>query len=149
MHVAEQTERMQQVADTFRDAVQDRNVEALVSCFAEDCEVELLNLKLHGRDGVRKWYHWMCGHMKSTSFEHVCSAVNGSIYIEEYIMHGVIHNGKKMHNKQTRVLEFNGDKIKSFRLYLDRLQFADSVVNDFAGKIVVRKFIEISVKGMK
>ena len=149
MQAAGKEEQMERVAGEFRDAMQNRDLAALLHLFREDCEIELFDLKLRGHDGVEKWFNWTFGHMKAMQFERLSSAVGGDIFYEEYLLSGVIHNGKKTQSRQARVLVFEGGRVKSFRLYMDRLQFADSVVNDFAGRLIVKKFIEVSVKGMK
>jgi len=140
---------IEQVAEKFGDAMESGDMAALLECFNEDCEIELLGLKLHGHKGVKKWYEWTGQHMKQMQFDKTSSAINGNLYFQEFTLNGIIHNGKKVTSKQSRVLEFEDGKVKKFRLYLDRLQFAESVVNDFASKIIVGKFIDVSVKGMK
>ncbi len=149
MTISQTEDRLTELAEGFGDAIERKDLTALLECFADDCEIELFNIKLRGREGVRKWYKWTFRHMRAMSFEKINSMSNGDTSFEEYILHGTLHNGKKMQSRQARVLVFEGDEVKSFRLYMDRLQFADSVVNDFAGKMVVRRFINVSVKELK
>ncbi|MFH1538613.1 MAG: nuclear transport factor 2 family protein [bacterium] len=148
MTVSQMEDRMTEVAKEFGDAMERKDLDALLECFTDDCEIEIFDLKLRGKEGVRKWYKWTFAHMRALSFEKIVSVSDGDTFIEEYILNGTIHNGKKMQSRQARVLVFEGDKVKSFRLYLDRLQFADSVVSDPVGKMIVGKFINVSVKEM-
>ena len=146
MSVALRTDEMLKTAKEFGDAVQEKNLERLQSCFTDDCEIELFGIKLRGKTGVKKWYTWTYSHMKKISFDNVRMIVDGDTLFEEYMLNGVIHTGTNMQSRQMRSLVFEGGKVKTFRLYMDRLQFADSIANDFASKIIIRKFAQISVK---
>ncbi len=41
------------------DALDAKDIEEAMSFFAEDCQIELLSVKLYGREGVRKWLDWI------------------------------------------------------------------------------------------
>ena len=148
MQATREEELLRQVASDFGDAIENRDLPTLLDCFTEDCTLDIFNVHLKGKQGVKKWYKWMFGHMRAMRFEQTIGVVDGDTFFEEYVLIGEIHNGKKLQSRQARVMEFEDGKVKSFRLYFDRLQFADSVVRDFASKIIVKKFIDLSVKEM-
>ena len=62
--------------------------------------------------------------------------VDGNTLFEEFILKGTLHNGIEVQSKQSEVLTFENGKIKSLRLYFDRMDFADSVTKGFLSKAV-------------
>jgi ketosteroid isomerase-like protein len=143
-----QNELNLKTAEDVRVAVQEKNLEGLLDCFDDKCEIELFGLKLAGKDGVKKWFKWTYSHMDKIGFENTKTIIDGNVLFEEYILNGVIHTGKKVKSRQMRSLIFEDGKIKTFRLYMDRLQFADSIAEDFASKLIISKFTQRSVREM-
>ena len=42
-------------ASELDEALEAGDIDRIVACFAVDCTVELLGVRLHGHDGVRRW----------------------------------------------------------------------------------------------
>jgi len=74
--------------------------------------------------------------------------VDNNIFFEEFIIHVTFKQGKKVSVKLAEVLEYQNYKIKSLRLYLDRLEFADIFATGFLSKKLVKLFIKRSLKGL-
>ena len=128
------------------NALEKMAVEEVVHYFAEDCEIELLNVKLVGKDGVRKWLHWLFKHVSEIRFKPVIILVEGNVFFEEFIINAKLHDGKQITSKQAEVLIYKNYKIQSLRLYFDRLDFADAVAKDFVSKGIVKQLIKKSIK---
>ena len=59
MNVNQRQERIRKAASDLDIAIESNDVERVVECFADDCEIELLGITLRGKDGVRKWMGWL------------------------------------------------------------------------------------------
>lgn len=142
-------DKIREVAKKLDDALERRDIEFVVACFSEDCEIELLGVRLRGRGGVRKWLTWMYQDVPAIEFEPVTIMVDNNVFFEEFIVHSTLQHGKTVQSKQAEVLLYDSNyKVKNLRLYFDRLDFADAVAHDFVSKGIVRKIINLSLKGL-
>jgi ketosteroid isomerase-like protein len=129
-------------------AIENRNFESVLSKFSVDCEIELLGVKLTGRDGVKKWMEWQFQHIAKVEFIPVTKMVSGNTFFEEYITKAKLHDGKEIRSKQAVVLQFKDNTITNLRLYFDRLDFADTVAKDAISKAIVKEVIKKSIEGL-
>jgi ketosteroid isomerase-like protein len=141
-------DEIRKVAADLDNAIENRNIELALSCFSDDCEIELLGIKLTGKEGLRRWITWLYGHLAEIKFLPITIMVEGNTLFEEFILKGKLHNGIEVHSKQAEVLIYENYEVKSLRLYFDRLEFADSVAKGAISKALVRKFIKRSLKGL-
>jgi ketosteroid isomerase-like protein len=148
MIVAQEDERIKAIAMEFDNAIESRNIDAIVEAFAEDCEIELLEIILSGKEGARKWVNWLFSSLPDVKFTPVVIMVKNGVFFEEFKVTGTLPNGKIVESKQSEVLVYENYKIKSLRLYFDRLDFADLVVNDFLSKRIVKMLKSRSLKGL-
>ena len=136
--VAEQeVSRIREVAMDFDNAIEARDIGQMVDAFAEDCEIELMGITLKGKDGARKWSEWLCNSTPNIVFTPIIIMVEGNVFFEEFLVTGTLPNGTIVKSKQSEVLVYENYKIKSLRLYFDRLDFADLVAQGFFSKKVV------------
>jgi ketosteroid isomerase-like protein len=129
-------------------AIENRKFESVLSKFSEDCEVELLGVKLSGKDGVKKWMEWQFKHIAKVEFAPVTKMVSGNIFFEEFMVKAKLHDGEEIRSKQAVVLQFKGSLITNLRLYFDRLDFADSVAKDVVSKTIVKELVKKSIEGL-
>jgi ketosteroid isomerase-like protein len=141
-------EKIKEVAMQFDVAIENRDIELMVSAFADDCEIELLGVVLKGKDGVRKWLEWLFMHLVDVKLIPVIIMVEGDVFFEEFVVRGTLHDGTVIESKQAEVLIYENYKIKSLRLYFDRLDFIDAVVDGFISKRIVRTLIKRSLEGL-
>lgn len=120
----------------------------LIPYFSEDCEIEIFGLKLKGKSNMKKWLNWFFNLFVTIKFEPIVIMVDNNIFFEEFIIHVTFKQGKKVSVKLAEVLEYQNYKIKSLRLYLDRLEFADIFATGFLSKKLVKLFIKRSLKGL-
>ncbi len=125
------SDKIKKIAMELDTALEKMNIEKIVTYFAEDCEIELLNVKLHGKDGARKWLQWFFSHISEIQFKPVIILVDGDVFFEEFIVKAKLLDGTFVESKQAEVLIYKNYLIQSLRLYFDRLDFANAVTKDF------------------
>jgi ketosteroid isomerase-like protein len=145
---AQDTDRIKEVAMDFDKAIEARDIEQMVDAFADDCEIELMGITLKGKEGAKRWSEWLCNSTPNIVFTPIIIMVEGNIFFEEFLVTGTLPNGTVVESKQAEVLVYENYKIKSLRLYFDRLDFADLVAQDFFSKKVVNMLKSRSLKGL-
>jgi len=148
VEIAKSTDEICRVATALDTAIENKDQEAVVSCFADDCEIELLRHSLVGKAGVRKWFGWLFKNFWQIKLQPVKIMAEGNTLFEEYIIRARLHSGPEVKSKQAEVLVFEGGKIKSLRLYFDRLDFVDTLARDPVSKAVVSRVIKKSLEGL-
>ena len=131
-------ERIREVAMEFDAAIEARDVERVLSAFADDCRIELLGTTLEGKEGARRWIEWLFESIPAIRFDPVTIMVDGNVFFEEFVVTAMQSDGTQIQSKQAEVLVYEDYQLKSLRLYFDRLDFSDLI----AGNIVTRKIVE-------
>jgi hypothetical protein len=116
--------------------------------FVDDCEIELLGVKLSGKEGARKWLDWIYTHVAEINFLPITIMLKDNTFFEEFIVEAKFHNGEEARSRQTVVLVFENLKIKSLRMYFDRLDFSSSMAKDAISKTIVRELVKKSLEGL-
>ena len=140
--------KIKEVAMDLDNALERMDIEEILPFFADDCEILLLNVKLVGKEGARKWLEWLFKHVAEMKLVPVIIMVEDDVFFEEFIVKAKLHDGTLLESKQAEVLIYENYKIKSLRLYFDRLDFADAVAKDFVSKGIVNMLIKRSLKGL-
>jgi ketosteroid isomerase-like protein len=148
MEKKQSAEKIRQVAMDFDNAIENGNFEQALSAFAHDCEIELLGVKLTGLEGARRWMNWLFEKVASIRFQPITIMVDGDTFFEEFVATAKLDDGREIHSKQAEVLIYEDYKLKSLRLYFDRLDFSDAVARDFISKAIVKQLIKMSLKGL-
>ena len=125
-----------------------QDVEKLLPYFSEDCEVEMLGIKMQGISSLRKCLIWFFNIFETIKFQPIVIIVENNIFFEEFYIHVSFKNGKQLSVKLAEVLEYENYKIKSLRLYLDRLEFADVALGGFLSKKLVKLIKKKSLKDL-
>ena len=142
------SEGIKKAAKEFDDALSIRDYEKMKSAFTDDCEIELLGITLHGKEGVQRWIDWMFTYLAKVEFVPVVIMVEGDVFFEEFIVKGTLHDGRDVTSKQAEVLIYQDYKIKSLRLYFDRLDFAEAVADGFVSRRIVESLIKRTREGL-
>lgn len=148
MSKEQEEDRIKEVAMDFDNAIESKNIDYMVSFFADDCEIELMGITLSGKEGARRWLEWLFDTLVEVKLKPVVIMVEGNVFFEEFILVGTLPNGKTVESKQSEVLVYENYKIKSLRVYFDRLDFADVVAEDFISRKIVKMLISRSLKGL-
>jgi hypothetical protein len=130
------------------NAIESKNVELALSSFADDCEIELLGVKLTGREGARKWLDWLYKNLAEVRFVPVTVMVDGNTFFREFIVEGKLHNGVKVRSKQAEVLTYENLCIKSLKLHFDRLDSADLAAKGPMSGAISRRLVRTSLRGL-
>jgi hypothetical protein len=141
-------EKILKLASDLDNDLEKMNIEALIPYFDENCEIELLGVFLKGISGLKKWLKWFFESFSSIKFEPIVIIVEGGVFFEEFFIHGITNKGRKLTGKIAEVLEYENYKIKSLRLYFDRLNFADASITGYLEKKIVKLIKNKSLKGL-
>jgi ketosteroid isomerase-like protein len=142
-------EKISQAAAELDNAIENKDLDRIMSGFSDDCEIELLGIKLTGKKGLKKWIDWMYAHLAEIKFEPITIMVDGNVFFEEFILKGRLHDGTEVQSKQAEILIYENYQVKNLRLYFDRLDFADSLAKGVFNKALVRKIAKESLKGLE
>ena len=134
-------DKMRKIALALDNAIENKNIEGILSSFTEDCEIELLRQHLIGKEGVKKWIDWMYKNVRQIKFQPI-------IIFEEFIVRARLHSGIEIKSKQSEVLVYENDKIKSLRLYFDRLDFVESAIKGRVNKAIINQVLKKSLEGL-
>lgn len=148
MATEKSTDEIRRVAMALDSAIENKDPDAVIACFADDCEIELLRHSLVGKAGVKKWFSWLFKNIWQIKFQPVKIMAEGNTLFEEFIIRARLRSGSEVKSKQAEVLIFENDKIKSLRLYFDRLDFADTLTKDPVSKAVLSRIIKKSLEGL-
>ena len=148
MGSAYSSEEIRKVAMAFDKALESKDLHTIIDTFADDCEIELLGVKLIGKAGAKKWFSWLYKHVAEMKLLPVTVLVEGDVFFEEYVVKAKFYDGDKASSNQAEVLVFENLKIKSLRMYFDRLDFSSSVAKDVISKTIVRQLVKKSLEGL-
>ena len=141
-------DKLRKAAMALDNAIESKNMEKILTYFADDCEIELLRQQLFGKEGVKKWLDWLYKNFRQIKFQPIVIIVKGNTLFEEFIVRARLHSGVEVKSKQAEVVVYENDKIKSLRLYFDRLDFAESVIKDPISKATINRIIKKSLAGL-
>ena len=78
------SEEIREVAMVFDQALESKDEQAVMDMFADYCEIELLSVKLLGKEGAKKWINWIYTHVAEIKFLPVAIIVEGNTFFEEF-----------------------------------------------------------------
>jgi ketosteroid isomerase-like protein len=134
-----QTEASIRLAAAILDgALEAGDRERVVTCFADDCTVELLGVRLEGHDGVRRWFDWVFHHVERLSFSPRVIMVDGDLFVEEFEVEATLSGGPHVESRWAEILTYRDDLVTSMRLYFNPIDFAPALgpVGRLAGPAV-------------
>lgn len=144
------SDQIKKRAQALDDAIEKRNIPAVLDFFSEDCEMEMAGLALKGKDGLQRALRWIFGHLREIRLIPITIMIEGETFFEEFIVRTETPKGRKVEVKQAEVLVYDEDyKVKSLRLYFDRLEMGDFFVSNFVERAIVKLTAELSVKGLR
>ena len=141
-------DEIRKVALNLDNAIESGDKEAILFYFADDCQIEFLGVQLTGKQGVKRWLDWLYEHASNIAFTPVTIMVDGNTFFEEFDISVKTHDGTEIKSRQAEVLEYEDYKVKTLRLYFDRLDFADLVAKGFIDGKLVQRVIKASLKGL-
>jgi hypothetical protein len=131
------SEKIRTVAKELDDAVERHDIPAVLTCFTDECSVELFGTTLHGKVQLEKALRWLYKIMGEIRFEPLTILINDEVFIGEFIFRGKKQK-TEISIKATEVLIYEDYKVKILRLYLDGLQIATVMSSGFFEKSLLR-----------
>ncbi len=116
--------------------------------FSEDCEIEIFGLKIIGKQRLKNWLIWFFSLFDKIKFEPIIIMAEKNVFFQEFFIHVTFNQGKELSVKLAEVLEYQDYKIKSLRLYIDRLEFAEVIVSGFFSKKIIKLIKKRSIKDL-
>ena len=149
MNTSLNSEKIRELAKELDDAIESRKTEEVISHFSDICEIELLGIKITGKEGLRKAIGWMFRYLKEITLSSITIMIEGNTFFEEFFVRTKTKEGKEIQVKQAEVLVYDeGYKVKSLRLYFDRLEFAAAYTSNPIEKIMINQLSKASLKGL-
>ena len=72
--------KIRKVAKDLDDAVEKHDIESVLSCFLDDCEVEVFGIVLKGKDHLKKALNWLYDMVGEIKFEPIIIMVNDDVF---------------------------------------------------------------------
>jgi hypothetical protein len=142
-------EKIRGLAKQLDDAIEKHDVEGLVAFFSADCEVRLPGITLSGHEGLRRAIHWMYSHLGEIVLVPVTIIIQGNVFFEEFVVKAR-SSGADIEVRQAEVLVYDDEyKVKSIRLYFDRLELARSFSTGPIERLLVGMVSRSSLKGLQ
>ena len=142
-------EKIRELAKALDDAIENRNTEDVISHFSETCDIELLGIKLTGIKGLEKAIGWMFRYLKEITLVPITIMIEGNTFFEEFFIRTKNKEGKEIQIKQAEVLVYDDEyKVKSLRLYFDRLELAAAYTSNPIDKMMINRISKASLRGL-
>ena len=108
-------------------ALEAGDFERVIACFDTECEIELLGVRLQGREGVRRWLEWVFDHVDSIAFTPRVITIDGDTFVEEFEVRGTLAGGRDLKSDWAEVLTYRSNLVTSLRLYFNPIDFAPAL----------------------
>jgi ketosteroid isomerase-like protein len=86
MGSAYSSEEIRKVAMAFDKALESKDLHTIIDTFADDCEIELLGVKLIGKAGAKKWFSWLYKHVAEMKLLPVTVLVEGDVSLRSMLL---------------------------------------------------------------
>ena len=141
--------KIRELAKALDDAIESRKTEEAISHFSDTCEIELLGIKLTGKEGLKTAIRWIFRYLKDITLSPITIMIERNIFFEEFSVRTKTKEGKEIQVKQAEVLVYNDEyKVKSLRLYFDRLELAATYTSNPIEKMMINWLSKASLKGL-
>ena len=146
---ASKESEIRQGAMELDEAIERQDIDKIITCFSNDCEIELLGVKLTGKAGLRKAVEWMYNHLANIKLTPVVITVEDNIFFEEFLMNSKSSGNTGINVKLAEVLVYNDDlKVRRLSLYFDRLELAEVFRLNKLDRFIVNRIKRESLKGL-
>ncbi len=136
------------LAEELDNDLELQDIDKLIPYFSQDCEIEIFGLKIKGKEKLKDWLNWFFTLFDTIKFEPIVIMVEKNIFFEEFIIHVSFNQGKELSVKVAEVLDYQNYKIKSLRLYIDRLEFSDVIATGFFSKKLIKLIQKRSIRDL-
>lgn len=138
---------IREAASELDEALEAGDVDRVAACFAEDCTVELLGVRLRGHEGVRRWLDWVFAHVERIELSPRVISVDGDVFIEEFGVAGILASGRRLESQWAEMLTYRDDLVTSLRLYFNPIDFAPAL--GVVGRTVGPAALRLARRGLE
>ncbi|MBD3214555.1 MAG: hypothetical protein GF311_18235 [Candidatus Lokiarchaeota archaeon] len=142
------SEKIRELAKDLDGALEKKDINLIKSFFDERCEIELLGIGLEGHEGVEKWLNYIFSYVDSFRLEPINILIENEIFFEEFVVHAKFPDNSKLQSKWAEVLIYENYKIRSLRLYFDRVEFAKAAVSGFFARKILQYLERKTLEGL-
>ena len=143
------SESMKKTVRELDKVLETKNLRKGLSLFSKNCKIEMLGIELKGKKGAKKWFNWLFESFFKIKVRNLTVFVQKGKIFKEYVLVATLHNGDTIRSKQSEVIKFQGNKIKTIRLYFDRIDFKDLVADNFMKRIFLDRLVEKPLDNLK
>ena len=148
--------KKESIVRDFLEAYDERNVEKMLTFFAEDAVWVSPVGTFKGKEGLRRVLTWDTQIMPTSksSYSGIGIMVKGNKAVSEGISEGD-YEGKKFEEPGITVFEFSDDKIRHIRFFYDKLSIIKQVTMQYTGVIggfakrIVNYIVKSGEKGLQ
>ena len=143
-------EKIQGIVRDFIKALITRDVDKVLSFFAENGDWTNTAGVFKGKDELRRYLNWASGiseNMTATEYGNGVTIQGDKAFIEQMITFTLM--GKKVEYVEIVAWEFDNDKIKHIRTVSDRLLIAQQAAKGWLPKWMVNSIINQFNKGLR
>jgi ketosteroid isomerase-like protein len=142
-------DRIRKLAQALDETIEKKDVSSVADFFSDDCELEMAGQILKGKEDLKRAFSWIFGHLPEIRLIPITILIEGSTFFEEFLVRTKSTKGKMLQVKQAEVLVYEDDyKVRSLRLYFDRLELGDVFVSNFIEKAMVELLAKASLRGL-
>jgi ketosteroid isomerase-like protein len=87
------TDRIRVLAKALDDAIEDDDLEGVLSFFSDNCETELMGLRLEGKQGLRRTLDWMYKHVSNIILSPITIIIDKGVFSKEFLVRAKTHEG--------------------------------------------------------
>jgi hypothetical protein len=139
---------IKKIAEEFDIAIETREISSVLDFFSEDCEIELLGIKLYGKKGAKKWIEWLYSNAPKVNFEPVVIITEGNVFYEEFYANVTLPSEKIIKSHQAETLIFENGKLKTLRIFFNPLDFSDVVAKGPISRKIISYIKKKARKGL-
>jgi ketosteroid isomerase-like protein len=141
--------KIYEIAKRLDDAVEHKDIDTALACFTDDCDIEILNVTLKGKQELRSAINWMYTELGDIRFERIAISFENDTFFEEFIMNITKDQGNTLKTKVVEVLVFEDYEVKSLRFYFDRLELSQALTKGFLERRIVSKLDKMLSKKLQ
>lgn len=144
-------EKIESLTRDFSEAFVSRDVERMLSFWAEDGVWVSPVGTFRGKEEIRRYLTWDVQVTPNIKVKDIGVGilVKGNKSFYESISENVTPDGRKFEIRAISVHEFSGDKIQHVRLFYDRLSIAKQATKGWLEKLIINTVVSRAEKGLR
>jgi uncharacterized protein (TIGR02246 family) len=122
----------------FEEIVRMKDLDRLLSFYAEDAVLVAPEGKFDGKSQIRKYWEWQIQQMSEGTSEEIDMMAEGDQLAAAHMISATMTNGTRWKTPIACFYKFTGPKIQHHTLYYDRLSIAQQAAKGWLPKRIIR-----------